>query len=44
MTRLSAGKVEMRCNNALTAEEVAQGNILTCQGRPTQPGTIVVYE
>src|SRR5579884_2017498 len=39
MARLSAGKAEMRCNNVLTAEEVAQGYILTCQGRPTQPGT-----
>ena len=44
MARLSAGKAEMRCNNVLTAEEVAQGYILTCQGRPTEPGTIVVYE
>jgi ferredoxin-NADP reductase len=44
MARLKAGRVEMRVNNVLTAEELAQGYILTCQGRPTEPGTIVDYE
>ncbi len=44
MARLKAGKVVMRMNNVLTPEEVAQGYILTCQGRPTEPGTIVDYD
>jgi ferredoxin-NADP reductase len=44
MARLKAGKAEMRVNNVLTAEEVAQGYVLTCQGRPTEPGTIVDYD
>jgi 3-ketosteroid 9alpha-monooxygenase subunit B len=44
MARLKAGKAEMRVNNVLTPEEVAQGYVLTCQGRPTQPGTIVDYD
>jgi len=44
MARLKAGKAQMRVNNVLTPEEVAQGYILTCQGRPTEPGTIVDYD
>ncbi len=44
MARLKAGKAEMRINNVLTAEDVAQGYVLTCQGRPTEPGTIVDYD
>ncbi len=44
MARLKAGKVEMRINNVLTPEELAQGYVLTCQGRPTEPGTIVDYD
>jgi 3-ketosteroid 9alpha-monooxygenase subunit B len=44
MARLKAGKAEMRVNNVLTPEEVAQGYVLTCQGRPTEPGTIVDYD
>jgi ring-1,2-phenylacetyl-CoA epoxidase subunit PaaE len=44
MARLKAGKAEMRVNNVLTPEEVAEGYVLTCQGRPTQPGTIVDYD
>jgi 3-ketosteroid 9alpha-monooxygenase subunit B len=43
MARLKAGKAEMRVNNVLTPDEVAQGYVLTCQGRPTEPGTIVDY-
>jgi 3-ketosteroid 9alpha-monooxygenase subunit B len=42
--RVKAGKVEMRINNVLTPEEVAQGYVLTCQGRPTEPGTVVDYD
>lgn len=44
MARLKAGKAQMRVNNVLTPAEVAQGYILTCQGRPTEPGTIVDYD
>ncbi len=44
MARVKAGKVKMRVNNVLTPEEVAQGYVLTCQGRPTEPGTIVDYD
>ena len=44
MARLKAGKAEMRINNVLTPEELAQGYVLTCQGRPTEPGTIVDYD
>ena len=44
MARLKAGKVEMRVNNVLTPEEVAEGYVLTCQARSTEPGTIVNYD
>ena len=44
MARLKAGRAEMRVNNVLSPEEVAQGYVLTCQGRPTEPGTIVDYD
>jgi 3-ketosteroid 9alpha-monooxygenase subunit B len=44
MARVKAGRVEMRVNNVLTAEEIAQGYVLTCQGRPVEPGTVVEYE
>ncbi len=44
MARVKAGKAVMRVNNVLTPEEVAQGYVLTCQGRPTEPGTVVDYD
>jgi ferredoxin-NADP reductase len=43
MGRLLEGTVEMRTNNALTADEVADGWILTCQSVPTSPRVHVVY-
>jgi 3-ketosteroid 9alpha-monooxygenase subunit B len=44
IAQLKAGKVEMRANNVLTPEEIAQGYVLTCQGCPMEPGTIVDYD
>jgi 3-ketosteroid 9alpha-monooxygenase subunit B len=43
MARLVEGAVEMRANNALTDDEVAQGWVLTCQSVPTTPTVRVVY-
>ena len=43
MARIVEGSVEMRCNNALTAEEVEEGWILTCQSLPTSSTVHVVY-
>ncbi|HXP33870.1 MAG TPA: ferredoxin--NADP reductase [Acidimicrobiales bacterium] len=44
MARLVRGSVSMFVNNALTAEEVADGWILTCQSVPTAPAVHVVYD
>ncbi|MBA3704891.1 MAG: 2Fe-2S iron-sulfur cluster binding domain-containing protein [Bacteroidetes bacterium] len=41
---LQEGKVEMAVNYALSASEVKQGFILTCQSRPTTPKVIVNYD
>jgi ring-1,2-phenylacetyl-CoA epoxidase subunit PaaE len=41
---LQAGKVEMAVNYALSAAEVKQGFILTCQSRPTTPSVVVNYD
>lgn len=41
---LQAGKVEMAVNYALSATEVKQGFILTCQSRPTTPSVVVNYD
>ena len=41
---LQQGKVEMRVNYALSASEVKQGYILTCQSRPTTPTVVVNYD
>jgi ferredoxin len=38
------GEVEMRNNEALTADEVDDGWVLTCQAQPTTPVVKVVYE
>ncbi len=43
MARLLEGSVTMFVNNALTAEEVDGGWILTCQSVPTTPTVHVVY-
>jgi ferredoxin-NADP reductase len=44
MGRLLDGQVQMKVNNALTDDEVADGWILTCQSVPTTPTVHVVYE
>lgn len=44
MAHLDSGSVEMRANNALTAEDVDDGWILTCQSVPTSPEVIVDYD
>lgn len=41
---LQEGKVEMAVNYALSASEVKQGFILTCQSRPTTDTVIVNYD
>ena len=44
MAFLEAGRVEMRANNALSAEEVAEGWVLTCQAVPTSREVVVDYD
>jgi 3-ketosteroid 9alpha-monooxygenase subunit B len=44
MARLVEGSALMRNNTALTAEEVADGWVLTCQAVPTSSVVHVVYE
>ena len=41
---LEGGKVVMKVNYALSASEVKQGYILTCQSRPTTPNVVVNYD
>jgi ferredoxin len=43
MARLVEGTVEMRVNDALDDDEVAEGWILTCQSVPTSDTITVVY-
>jgi 3-ketosteroid 9alpha-monooxygenase subunit B len=44
MARVVEGSAVMRTNMALTAEEVADGWVLTCQAVPTSSAVHVVYE
>ena len=44
MAHLGEGKVAMRVNNALGADEVEQGWILTCQAIPTSREVVVDYD
>ena len=44
MAHLDEGRVTMRVNNALGADEVEQGWILTCQAIPTSPEVVVDYD
>jgi ferredoxin-NADP reductase len=44
MAMLHEGAVRMRTNNALTADEVEEGWILTCQSLPEGPACTVEYE
>jgi 3-ketosteroid 9alpha-monooxygenase subunit B len=44
MAHLEAGTATMRSNNALTADEVETGWVLTCQAVPTSPEVAVDYD
>ena len=44
MAHLDEGTVRMRVNNALTAEEVEEGWVLTCQSLPTSTRVVVNYD
>jgi ferredoxin-NADP reductase len=44
MAHLDEGTVRMRVNNALTAEEVQEGWVLTCQSLPTSARVVVNYD
>ena len=44
MAHLDEGSVRMRVNNALTADEVGEGWILTCQSLPTSARVVVNYD
>jgi 3-ketosteroid 9alpha-monooxygenase subunit B len=44
MARVVQGRVVMRNNEALTADEVAEGWVLTCQAVPVTPVVEVAYE
>jgi ferredoxin-NADP reductase len=44
MAHLDEGTVRMRVNNALTADEVDEGWILTCQSLPTSACVVVNYD
>jgi ferredoxin-NADP reductase len=44
MAHLDDGSVRMRVNNALTAEEVDAGWVLTCQSLPTSREVVVNYD
>ncbi len=42
--KVISGSVDMRLNYGLTAEEVAQGYVLTCQATPTSDDVVVSYD
>jgi 3-ketosteroid 9alpha-monooxygenase subunit B len=44
MAHLDQGAVTMRVNNALTADEVSDGWVLTCQSLPTSVEVVVDYD
>ncbi len=44
MAHLDAGSVTMRANNALSAEDLDEGWILTCQSIPTSSEIVVNYD
>jgi ferredoxin len=44
MAHLDEGTVAMRANNVLSADEVEEGWILTCQALPTSRQVVVDYD
>lgn len=44
MAKLIAGSVSMKHNEVLTAEDLDEGMILTCQATPTSAHVVVDYE
>ena len=44
IARLTEGKAEMRKNQILTDDEVAEGLILTCQAHPTTSKVVVDFD
>jgi ring-1,2-phenylacetyl-CoA epoxidase subunit PaaE len=42
--KVTAGKVEMKQNFALSAEELAEGYVLTCQAAPVTEGVALTYD
>ena len=44
MAHLDTGSVRMRANNALTAEDLDDGFVLTCQSIPTSAEIVVDYD
>ncbi len=44
MAHLDEGKVTMRVNNVLAADEVEEGWVLTCQAIPTSREVVVDYD
>jgi ferredoxin len=44
MAFVAEGAASMRGNNALTADEVGEGWVLTCQAIPTSPTVVVDYD
>ena len=44
MAHLDEGSVTMRANNALSADELDEGWVLTCQSIPTSAEVVVNYD
>ncbi len=44
LAKIKTGKAEMRKNQILTDDEVAQGLVLTCQAQPQTPEVVVDYD
>jgi ferredoxin len=44
MAHLDSGSVRMRVNNALSAAEVEDGWVLTCQAVPTSTEVVINYD
>jgi ferredoxin len=44
MAHVAAGTVAMRANDVLSADEVAEGWVLTCQAVPTSAEVVVDYD